>query len=306
MKLKYTFYDDVEKDMKYVLYSDTDSLYINLPNYKTDKIEDSIKKGYEVSDLVNNAIKQYVNTSLAEKTGIDIKHNQIDFKTEYLIDSLILLDAKKNYAYKLIAKEGNILPQPKIEYTGVPVVKTDSPKFTQQFIRDLIEKIALSSQANSSEFRQIAIKLVNDKYQLMEQAIYELDFHLIGAPKKWGSRNYAKDPYQVVGMKLWNTLTSDSFFTPASSGLHIPVIIKNINQFQQLITEQRYLNEYTLSDTSITLLNSLVIPYKFDKHHISDLFQKYHISIDKDSLWDKRLYNVTVRRILDVIKQTRS
>lgn len=303
MQLKYSFYTDVEKDMKYILYSDTDSLYINLPEYKTDNIKESIKKGYEVSDLINGAIQDYVNTTLAKKTGINIKHNEIDFKTEYLIDSLILLDVKKNYAYKLIAKEGNILPKPKVEYTGIPVVKTDSPKFTQQFIRDLVENIALNSNIDKSTLKQAAIKLATDKYELMEQAINNFDFHLIGAPKKWGSRNYDKDPYQVVGMKLWNTITSTEFFTPASSGLHIPITIKNINIFQQLVTDQRYLNDYTLHNTSTSLLNSLVLPYKFNKQHIIDLFEKYHIIIDKDTLWNKRLYNVTVRRILDVIKQ---
>lgn len=303
MKLKHSFYEDVEKDMKYVLYSDTDSLYINLQNYKVDNLEDSIKKGYDISDLINGAIQEYVNGTLIKKMGIAAIHNQIDFKTEYLIGSLILLDVKKNYAYKLVAKEGNILPVPKIEYTGIPVVKTDSSKFTQNFIRSLVEDIALNDKLDQNQLHQMANTIIIKKHSEMEDAIHQLDFALIGSPKKWGSRKYVKDPYQVVGMKLWNTLTSDNFFTPASSGLHIPIIIRSINNFNKLINDNKFINEYTIGNTQLSLLTSLVVPYKYDKSQIQDLFSTYNISIDNESLWEKRLYNVTARRILNVIKK---
>lgn len=301
MKLKHTFYNDVERDMKYVKYGDTDSLYINIPSCKPKTTKEAVANGFEISTLINKAIKKYVDETLIQKMGISAEHNQIDFKTELIIESFMLLDVKKNYAYKLLAKEGNILAEPEIEYTGIPVVKTDSPKFTQQFIRELIEDIALNNELDKQSMREAMNKLATEKHKLMNDAVDNFNFNLIGTPKKWGSRRYEKDPFQVTGMKLWNTINGVKFFTPASAGLHVSIKILRQFEFEKLIEQNRELNDCTLGKTTFSLLKSVVVPYKYDINQLKELFEKFHISIDRKAVWE-RLYNKTCERIIELIK----
>jgi len=296
--LNYTFFQDVERPLKYVKYSDTDSLYINV-DYKPKTTQDGVDKAFEIGKLINDAISEYVNTNLTKKMGIDPSYNKIDFKTECLMDSFILLSVKKNYAYKLLAKEGKILSDPEISYTGIPVVKTDSPKFTQQFIRDIVEKIALSRIKKSDMLTHLS-KLLETKKSELHDHIMNFNISQIGSPKIWGSRDYVKDPQQIVSMKLWNTITESKEFTPASSGLSIPITIIDKVGFEHKIETIKYNNQYALNDTNFDNITAIVVPHNYKPDVLKTLFNANFIDINEEKCWELT-YNKIAKRIVEVI-----
>ena len=61
-----TFWKDMESPgfFNYIIYGDTDSLYINLPNVKYDTTEEAVKIADKVSKEINEMIAEYTNSEI--------------------------------------------------------------------------------------------------------------------------------------------------------------------------------------------------------------------------------------------------
>ena len=305
MKIDYNFYSSIERTHNYVKYSDTDSLFLNIPQIDTSDSKKLIKSADDISVFINKNITEFMNTYLLPKMGVSKEYNYTDFKNEIIIATLLMLDVKKNYSYKMVAKEGKLAVPPKIKYTGIPIIRNDYSKFTQKFLKHMIEDIIMNEKYTTfnsmlEAINQFAIKLKEE----LDSSILNFKFTDIGIPSKWGGRVYEKDTSNITGMKLYNTVMNDPVFGPLTSGLRVLIKINNITNFTTEITPFRNKHKHYISDIGLDKLTNIVVPYQYDRKLLESRFNKFGITVDNKEMWNT-LFSTTCRRVVSVIKQLR-
>lgn len=280
------YYKKVEEVgfLKHILYSDTDSVFISVP---TDISKLTLDQKWELAeksaDDINEIILKYLKEDLLPRCNINPEQNQTYFKTELVFDSAMFMDVKKQYAYKLLIEEGNVLEEPKIEYTGIQVVKSDAAKLTQNLLKKMIEDIALNSDIPKNEKIDHLSKVVTKFKQQFDDDIMKVQYQDIGLPGKWGGRVIF-----VNGMKLYNFIMNREIFSISSAGkllyckFHNPPALKGID----------------LKETK-----GICVPYAYDTNEVKMKMEQFGIQIDADVQWSK-LFTTTCERVIGLIKQS--
>jgi hypothetical protein len=303
-KIDPNFWKDVEDrdKLKFVKYSDTDSLYINLPTL--DNNIDSTEAWNKISNIstkINNIIRLALDETMLPKLGINKQYNRTDFKTESLIISMLLIGIKKNYAYKKIAEEGVIYDSPKVKYKGIPIVRSDYSKFAQGFLKYIVDDIALNAhklEKPASEMLQDFAKIKNEE---LFKNIDEFNFKYIGTPGRWSDGDYKKEPYTIIGMRLYNTLFDTEIFRPGTSGLSLPITILNKNEFLTKISLNKSNSPLYLNNTNIDNINYIVVPYNYEANDVKSKFEEFKIELNYEETWNKSVTKIT-KDIIEVIK----
>jgi len=287
MQLEKDFYRKVEqfRYLNYVLYGDTDSLFLKF------KIKDATKKTAEElweiavyhSENINQELINHVNTVLLPRCNINPKQNTVFFKTELLMSAIMLLDVKKQYSYKLIVKEGNKLKTPEIYHTGIQIVKSDTSEYTRQLLKNIIEDIILNENIPGSEKLNDIIKCVENIKKKFDDDIKNFEFNNIATNVKYG-----KNKQIITAMKLYNYLIGEEIFTNGSAGKMIYCDFSQSNILKKL---------------KILKCNSIVVPYVYDKELLKEKFKAYNIYIDSAAQWSKKIYTKTCQRIVELVKQ---
>lgn len=264
------------------LVHNTDSIFIVIPEKNLD--EKSLEEQWNLAEKhaknINDLIIDFTKNTILKRCNILPDHNRTFFKTELLMESIMFLDVKKNYAYKLLVKEGKILEKPKIDYTGIQVIKSDTAKITQNLLVKLIEEIILDMNIPNNEKSSRCIKIVEEFHEKFLKEIKELNFTKIGVPGKW-----SKNDFTINAMKIYNFITNSSNFGPGSSGLfiytkfHTPSKLKGIENI------------------NLKKINGICVPYNYDENMLQQKLNEFGISIDIESQWNK-LYTTTCDRII--------
>lgn len=285
--LEKDFYTKVEDKtfLKHILYGDTDSIFITIPdnpeNLKNDSLETKWEKAENAASGINNLIVKYTKDYIMKRCNFSPDKNQTFFKTELLMDSMMFLDVKKQYAYKLCVKEGNVLETPEIEYTGIQVVKSDAAKLTQDLLRDIIENVVLNTKVINKE--QEIVNTINKYIEKVKHDVENYIFSDIAFPGKW-----AKAENIINGMKIYNHIIGEKIFSPTSAGKWIYC------KFDK--------NKLDLPETKS---NVVCVPNDYDPAKIKNVFESYNIEIDLKTQWSK-LYTTTCQRVYDLIKKTQA
>ena len=187
---------------------------------------------------------------------------------------------KKNYAYKLLVKKGKVFTKPKIDYTGIQIVKSDAAKFTQDLLRTMIEDVILGEVSAPSYLKTI-ITIVDEYHKKFNKLCDEFEFSDIGFPGKWQKKTFI-----INGMQIYNFITNKKVFSFGSSGKFIYCSFKNPNLFTNI---------------DMSKINGICIPYVYDKELIKNIFKKYQIEIDRPTQWAK-LFTTTCERIINLVK----
>ncbi len=279
------FYNKVEESgyLKNILYGDTDSIFVVVPNKDSEKLttEEKMKFADKAADGINTAILKYLNEYLLPKSNIPIVNNTTFFKSEMLFDSIMFLDVKKNYAYKILAKKGKIFKEPKVKYTGIQVVKSDASKITQDMLKEMIEDIVLNPEINIKEKLLNLTNIVTDFHNQFNECCDNLDLNFISFPGKWSK----KDMF-INGMKMYNHIIGKETFSIGSAAIFIYCSFKNPKLFGQL---------------DISKTNGLCIPHSYDKELIRQKMEQFKIEIDRTTQWNT-LFSTTCGRIVELIK----
>ena len=285
-----------------ILVHNTDSMYINVPTLKPKTTEEAIEKAEELSNEINSIIIDFHKKFLMPKLGIAEDQCYTNFDTEIVCDRFLLLDVKKRYAYRMIADKGKTLKKPKIKYTGIPVVRTDYAVLTKTFIKRIVEETTI----NQIDKHLIMAKLNEIAKDIMDEvksSIEEFEFGPIARPCKWSTNYKGDDPYQVIAMRLYNTIVDDNVFTPISSAQYVPIKITNPGNFDLLISPFKNKHENFLNSIPMTKLNNLALPYGYDKNKVKTLMNKLSIVVDVNDVWSI-IYNKDCQRIINAIKQS--
>lgn len=235
----------------------------------------------DAAEGINTAILKYLNEYLLPKSNIPIDNNTTFFKSEMLFDSIMFLDVKKNYAYRILAKKGKKFKEPKMKYTGIQIVKSDASKITQDLLKVMIEDIVLNANLTNKEKLTKLTNVVNDFYNKFNSCCDNLDLAYISFPGKWSK----KDLF-INGMYLFNHIMNKEIFSMGSAALFIYCTFKNPKLFGQL---------------NISKTNGICVPYSYDIETLKQKLEQFQIEIDRTTQWDK-LFSTTASRIVDLIK----
>lgn len=278
----------------------TDSSYINVPQIKPINSQDALEKATEISTEINRNVKSYLDKILLPKMGIDPIYNSTVFKTELVASAMLLIDVKKNYAYKMIIEEGKILKTPKVKYTGLAVRKSDIPKFTKDFIKYIVEDVLFHPDFECNTFKTQISNFSIEIHNKLKNLVNNYEYFDIAIPKKWGV-NYKFEPYQINAMKFYNTLINKPVFKPFSSCLVLPLKINNYTDLNEKVSLVKNSNPFYINDIPIIKINKIAIPYNYEVETIKQIFSHYKISVDFDECWNL-LLNKTLLRIIEVSK----
>lgn len=302
--LPYTFFNDVEKRLKYILYGDTDSTFIYVERVKVnlENLLETIDIANKISHAINDGITEHLNTNVLPKLGIDPQYNKTTFKTELVSNAIFFLGIKKNYAYRMLAKEGNIIDSQPIKYVGL-ISKSDMTKYTQTILKGLVEEIMFDIKSMPEDKKQKAVNYIIGFRNKIHEDVINLRFDEIGQPKKWSIKTKNnEDTWQVYGMRLYNTIMNEPVFKPMSGGLAVAINITNPTDFLQKVESVRHTNEMYLNDSPISKLNYIVFPYTFNVEEVKTALKHFNIEVNEEDLWSK-ICGTNIQDIMSLFNQ---
>jgi hypothetical protein len=260
-----------------ILVHNTDSIFYVIPTKDPDKKtpEELWDIAMKTSEAINDLIIDYTKNTLLPRCNIDPDENQTFFKTELLMSALMLLNVKKNYAFKLLVKEGNVLEKPEVSYTGIQVVKSNTAKFTQNLLKEMIEEIVLNKKILNQDKKNHIVNVIDEYHKKIKLLISNFEFEEIGIPGKW-----SKSKLIINGMKLYNQIMNEEIFTPLSAGKFIYCKF-GINFGKDI--------------------NGICVPYTYDKELLKEKLEANKIIIDENKQWET-LLTTTCKRVLDLVK----
>lgn len=259
------YYDDNIKT-KYVIYCDTDSMFINL--------EELIDKNNIIDSINQLAIKceNIVNKNLID---ILIKRRQLqesylDVKQEWIAKSLYMTGVKKKYALWIINENKKEID--KVKFMGIEIKRSDIPKYSRNKLKSILIDI-LKEKVNVQDI----IDFVTDGRLEMLKLIKSGDISLgksVSFSKEMGQ--YKNMPQHIKAMMLWNYLMGEEF-RPGSRGKLFAIlgwdniIPKDIKGLQSL----GKINAIVIPNTYKKIPNNFIIDSnKMIQTYWDDLFNR--------------------------------
>lgn len=202
-------YDLVDYFPEYIIGSDTDSVIIDLSSLfdKKSSTDDIVNFANELANKCNNSFDKY----LFDVFNIPKSNFNIVKTNRELISDGALFLAKKKYIMHIIDKEGK--REDYYKEMGVEIKKTDTPKITQNFLKELVLLILKHEDYKN-------IKSFIDSFKTK---YYNSDILTIGTPKtvrtlhKYESKlsvdsdnKYKGFPQHVKASLIYNNLCSKS------------------------------------------------------------------------------------------------
>ncbi len=274
----------------------TDSIFIHFKEDCKDDVKKMVSIVHKTSEDINKLVVDYNQLYLLPRCGYSPNQNQTFFKEELVLDTIMFLDVKKTYAYRLRAKEakvnennelvgGKILDEPEIVPTSNLGVKTNTIKLTNEILDSLL-KIALDKNIDPKERIKLASDSINKTYTEFKKQVESFEFKNIADPVKMGKVLYVK-----YSMELYNTII-EPVFENTSAGFFIYCKFGDKNKLNNLNM-----------NFDLEKLTGITVPYEFDKEKIISAFKEYSISIDIEKQWEKIL-STTCHRVIDLFKQS--
>jgi len=325
------YYFEVEKPnyLKYILYSDTDSMFMQLLDSNqlkkilkelvgTDKLDkESVKKLDEeyiqpLSKELNNTLKNiWQNLILTRANVTNEEFNKLDFKTEMVLDFILYGDKKKKYVYRILKEKEKTFDEPEIKIKGFEFTRSDASQFVKDLQISLINAIINIEDYNTlvKKVKEILLEFQNK----LKKAVQDIDIEYIGIPKNWSPREYKKLPSYVYGAFFYNTFIQDKI-RPGTKGLTIPIeyikhkFIKFYKEYLNQIKIRKF-NQYQLNLFEPNTLNFILekvrfifIPPEYNKERIIEFFNTAGIKISYTSLYESS-YKTKVELFIKLIQK---
>ena len=270
------------KDIDYVVASDTDSIYVTFDRlvsqvFKDTTQTDSTSKVIAFLDKISkDKIEPFINSSYeALHSYVNSYAQKMQMGREVIADKGIWT-AKKRYILNVYDSEGVKYKEPKLKIMGIESVRSSTPEWCRDKIRELIGVIINTDEATVMQ----SILEYRDKFKA-------LDFDQIAFPRsvhgieKYSSNKsiYSKGtPIQVRGVLLYNHLLRKHKLTKKYQSIREGEKIKFA-----------YLKEPNpLQENIISVSTHLPKEFKLEKY------------IDYDLQFDKAFLQ-PIKNILDVI-----
>ena len=274
----------------YIIYIDTDSLFLNLNQFILDNIENKNKwiklsdeKKIEYLLKISGVIEDYVNKKIFETQLIDYNSQVNDFKIGFkqeIIAKTALFVKKKKYAYWMISDEGT--PCDELSVTGLEIVRSDSAEAVRtrlKHVYELIMKGATDDELiNTIRKYRKELKKVKPEHIAANVGVNNIEKYIgSGQPLK-GTPWHVKGVYNYRTLLKELNLTND--YEDIFEGTKGKVVYVKTNRFQvDTITFTRWPSEfdqYFIIDYDIMIekfflkkIGFLLTP--MDKIHLLDI-----------------------------------
>lgn len=295
MPIEKDYYNLVERPnyLKHILYGDTDSIFIKIPD-NSDNVYDKIRKMNKVLTDVNNLIVDYTKNELMVRCGYNPSRCETNFKGEMLIDSILFIDVKKSYAYKQIAAEadvnennelvsGKIFKEPIIVKRSTLGLKGDTIALTKDIMSDIIN-ISFDDTLTKDEKLKKVYKDLGDFNKKFKESINKLNIKYVGSPVRWQKKDYV-----IYGMKLYNAIV-EPVFQYLSPGYSVQCKFNSLSKIKSLGI-----------NIPVEKMNMFVFPAELDVEKTNEALRKYEIEIDVETQWSK-VFNTVCERLLNNLK----
>ncbi len=217
----YIMYDKVDRyrthKRRIIVYSDTDSVFIytgdwlfNFMNWDTGIKYSDIKMTKIDTEYALKIINIFIHIAgvgihktydtLAGNMGIEDEYRkQLAIKNELLMDRYITFNMQKNYVYRTIVNEGNILHPPKFEVKGTHLNAKSKNRIVSSRLQSIVEHVTMDDDVIYPEV------LLQEIYKFRDEIIASLNkgetTYLVPAKIKSGD-NYA-NPYQLFTVRAF-------------------------------------------------------------------------------------------------------
>jgi len=245
----------VETQMEYVIYGDTDSMFVNLTDYLKKKNIQSEEVEKEIK-VIQNYLNKELLVEFAKDHRIPANKSMIEIKNEYLFSKYYSLNVKKKYATKVIAQEGRKLDF--IDIKGLEMKRSDIPKISQELLQKVLEMI-LSDDFNITKVN----KCIEDTKTEVATRAARGD---IGVTKSVAFskpvEEYKTLTQNIKAMQIWNLLVNEDF-RHGSRGHLFPIVGIDFNKAPESVKRnysEKFLKKFKPSD-----LNVVCLPEEFDK-----------------------------------------
>jgi DNA polymerase elongation subunit (family B) len=144
------------KDKDYVVYIDTDSIYVDMSSLVEsvfDTVDISRKQGEEFLDKVcSTKIEQAISKGYEDLASmLGAYRNAMVMKREKITDKAIFI-AKKRYIMNTLNSEGIHYAEPKISVTGVESVRSSTPEVCRTKMKDAFKVFMNGTEEDAQQF----------------------------------------------------------------------------------------------------------------------------------------------------------
>lgn len=144
------------KDNDYVIYCDTDSVFVDLSSLiemvagttnvskdKAEKLIDKISKE-KIEPVISKGYEELAETLGAYRNAMEMKREKIANKAVFI--------AKKRYIASVINEEGVHFETPKIAVTGVEAVRSSTPQICREKLKESFRVMLSETEEKTQEF----------------------------------------------------------------------------------------------------------------------------------------------------------
>ena len=235
---------DKIKNTKYVIYGDTDSVFVYLTDYlkkkklPVEKCPDVLKEVSKLQDYVNKVAIP----SLLKKHHINLDKSQMYLKNEFLMDRFYALDAKKKYASHIISQEGKTIDE--VDVKGLEIKRSEVPPRSQKMLRDMLDVI-LDEKNSKIEIKKKLDNIVNESREDMKRLAMAGDSSIaktVSYSKHLEEYKGNAIKQHIQGMMAWNALVGYDEFQFKSKGKLFNVMGIELDKAPKDIVENYYKN----------------------------------------------------------------
>lgn len=195
------------KDKDYILYGDTDSIYVDMGPL--------VEKVYGTLDISNEEAEQFLDKACSEKIAKVISKgyddlaeqvgaytNAMSMKREKISDKTIFT-GKKRYIMSTLNSEGVHYDTPKISVTGLESVRSSTPEICRNKMKESFEIILRQGEAASREF----VENFKKEFSQMDANLIAKNSGLDNLYQYMEGKTYTKGcPIHVRGAITYNNL----------------------------------------------------------------------------------------------------
>ncbi|QXO06452.1 hypothetical protein [Campylobacter phage CJLB-14] len=138
----------------YIIYNDTDSVYVQVPNIINEKLPKDPQLATDIIDkFIETKIQPVINTSSQELGSIfnALDASRISAKREAIASSAVFV-AKKRYFMKVIDSEGVRFSEPYLKTMGIDIVRSSTPAFSKKYLKKSVNIILESTEEELKEW----------------------------------------------------------------------------------------------------------------------------------------------------------
>lgn len=202
---------DKVKSLTYVIYGDTDSMFVYLTDYLKnlkvdykDKSKTQIKINKIQSFINDIAIEDFLNVH-----NIERKDSIIYLKNEFLFSKYYTLNGKKHYAAKVISQEGKDIKYTDIK--GLEIKRSEIPSRSQKLLTNILDVI-LEDDIKKSDIKPKVDQIIADAKTEMLKLIENRDNSVVRVVSfSKPLSEYKNMPQHIKAMLMWNLLVNEDF-----------------------------------------------------------------------------------------------